>query len=108
MIVDVISKGAIEHAKDVAQEAVQQARDAAQEAVQTVQEKAGKQPKKRRMSRAWLLLGIVGAVVIVAMVVRRRAAGRSVQPAPDAFGAAVEQERAAQSYGRPNVATPGA
>jgi hypothetical protein len=97
--IDVIAKGAVEHAKDVAQDAMQQ-----------VQQLTGKQPKKRRMraSRIGLLLGLTGVVAIVVVMMRRRAVQPAAEPAPDLFGTAVEQERAAEAFGQPNVATPGA
>jgi hypothetical protein len=97
--IDVIAKGAVEHAKDVAQDTVEQ-----------LTAKAQRRRRRRRSGRrpnVWVLLGVLGIVGLAAFVWRRRASSRTAEPAPDAFGAAVRQERAAQA-GMREVATPGA
>jgi hypothetical protein len=75
-------------------------------------QKGRKQRKQqqRRMggSRMWVLLGLGGVIAVAVLVWRRRAADRLTEPAPDAFGAAVEQERSLQGAGFKNYATPGA
>ena len=98
---NVIGKGAVEHAKDVAQDALEELKQRS--------ERLQKPDitRKRRLPWLLLLLGVIG-IAAIAMVMARRRMQQTAEPAPDPFGAAVEEERAAGMLGQRPVATPGA
>lgn len=98
---NVIGKGAVEHAKDVAQDALDELKQRSERL-----QKPDIAPK-RRVPWMLLLFGAIGIAAIVVVMVRRRAQ-QSAEPAPDPFGTAVEEERAAGMLGQRPVATPGA
>ena len=104
----IASKGAVEHAKDVAQETFGELSDRLKDVELPKLPQLSKPHKPSHRGR-WLVLlfGALGVAVVVVMV-RRRTMQRSQDIAPDPFGAAVEEERAAGGFGQRPIATPGA
>ncbi len=105
----IASKGAVEHAKDVAQGTLGELSDRLKDVDLPKLPQLGKAQKKKSHRGRWfvLLLGALGLAVVVA-VVRRRMTQPSEDIAPDAFGTAVEEERASGAFGQRPIATPGA
>jgi ferric-dicitrate binding protein FerR (iron transport regulator) len=111
--IEIVSKGAVEHAKDVAQERLEDLSERLAEIdipplPQLAQLTKPKKKKARHRTR-WTLLLLtalgIGAVVVIA---RRRMSQGFDDVAPDAFGSAVNEERAAGTLGQRPIATPGA
>ncbi len=98
--VKTIAKGAVEQAKDIV-------KDTLSESTQRSPE-----PKQSGGMRRWfVLVGLAAAVGLGIWFLRRRAqggGGYEGETAPDAFGAAVDEERRMQAFGDRPVATPGA
>jgi hypothetical protein len=88
---------------ETAREAIEGVREWAGEVAETALEKVHPKPKKR--SKLPLLLILLGLGAVAFYILRNRSAGES--PAPDAFGAAVEEERAARDGERTPLVTPG-
>jgi hypothetical protein len=101
----IVPKAAVEHAKDVAQGTI----DDLSERLKDVDFPKLSTPKGPRRRFPWmlLLLGLVGVAAAV-VVMRRRQSASVDNVAPDAFGEAVERERAEGALGQRPIATPGA
>jgi hypothetical protein len=94
----------------LAREKAEQVAETAQEAFGAIAQKVHPAPKKKRRTWPWLalLLLILGAVAVWWMNRRERQFDADYGAAPDAFGEAVMEERAATETNRSKVATPGA
>src|SRR5690242_3524005 len=94
----IVPKGAVEHAKDVAQGTLDELSDRLKD-VDFPKLSAPAKQKRRRMPLMLLLLGVVG-VAIAVVIMRRRQSSASGNVAPDPFGEAVERERAGGALGQ--------
>lgn len=99
----VLAKGAVEHAKDTVESVAERVKEAELPPLT-------RRARKRNANRARWLLFALGAfgLVTVAMVMMRRRRPAFDEVAPDPFGKALAEERAAGKHGRKPIATPGA
>jgi hypothetical protein len=108
----VASKGAVEHAKDVAQERLGEVSERLMDVdIPPIPQLAQLTTpnKKARHRTRWLLLLLTALGIGAAVVVMRRRMSQGFDDvAPDAFSEALEQERAAGTFGQRPIATPGA
>ena len=101
----IVPKGAVEHAKDVAQERFDELSGRLKEV--ELPKLATSKRSRRRLPWLLLLFGALGIAAIV-VIARRRQSWSDDAVVPDPFGEAVEQERASGALGQRPIATPGA
>ena len=103
----IVPKGAVEHAKDVAQETLDELSERLKDVELPKLMTSTSTRERRRVPWMLLLLAALGIGAAVAIARRRRSSAND-DFAPDPFGNAVEQERASGALGQRPIATPGA